>query len=276
MSELNKKAIAKKVLAGAALLATSSPIWAKGGGGDVSEGGKSPGINRLSLDVTPGYACMVCAEKNVFSGKTDNNITPNTLSIAADYVDGSYYIDSSYIELVFSVRAFTSIHNDYILGVFYSPKLSPSPQIPTPRSINKLEIDLSAMEVLAIYEIPAQKMLARPPTRLGTANPEPHISVSFSVSLDTNKLPTFIHDGEKAYLQAVLIEKSHLEAGQFNQMILSELDTLNFVMSCPENSVSIAKSDGKIIIDDIEETGKTVATAVAESPVTLGPGKGGE
>ena len=71
MSEFNKKTIAKRALAGAALLATS-PVWAKSGGG-ASEGGKSQiGVNHLSLDVAPGYACAVCAEKqDVEAGKTN-------------------------------------------------------------------------------------------------------------------------------------------------------------------------------------------------------------
>jgi hypothetical protein len=276
MSEFNKKAIAKKALAGAALLATS-PAWAKSGGG-ASEGGKSQiGVNHLSLDVSPGYACAVCAEKqDVETGKTTSNMTPNNLSIAVDP------FESSYIELVFTVRDVLAKDKDHVLFLVYSPQTSPSPQMPTPKSMNKLGIDMSAMEILAIYNIPSQKMIAAGPTRLGAANPAPHSAVSFSVNLDTSILPTFMEGNEKAYLQAAFMTKANFDIGKYDTLILSEMDTLTFVKyACPENNASLAVDDeGTMTVTDYTgETGKTVsasATATAEASVTFGAGKGGE
>ena len=278
MSEFNKKTIAKRALAGAALLA-AAPAWAKTGGG-ASEGGKSQiGVNHLSLDVAPGYACAVCAEKqDVEAGKTNSNITPNNLSIAVDP------FESSYIELVFTVRDVLAKSDDHVLFLVYSPQTSPSPQMPTPKSLNKLGLDMSAMEILAIYNIPAQQMVAASPTRLGAANPAPHSAVSFSVNLDTGILPTFMEGNEKAYLQAAFMTKANFDAGRYDTLILSEMDTLSFVkMECPENNASISvkggsgDDSGTMTVTDYEgDTVKSVsASATAEASVTIGAGKGG-
>ncbi len=268
MSEFNKKAITKKALAGAVLLATS-PAWGKGTGGGASEGGKSQlGVNHLSLDVAPGYACAVCADKqDVEAGKTSSNMTPNNLSIAVDP------FESSYIELVFTVRDVLAKSDDHVLFLVYSPQTSPSPQMPTPNSINKLGLDMSAMEILAIYNIPAQQMIAAGPTRLGTANPAPRSAVSFSVNLDTSVLPTFMEGNEKAHLQAAFMTAENFNAGKYDTLILSEMDTLSFVkMECPENTASVAVADGgtMTVTDYDGNVGKTVSTsATAETSVSV-------
>ncbi|MCK5719447.1 MAG: hypothetical protein KAH84_05780 [Thiomargarita sp.] len=271
----NKNSVLKKTLVGATLLATS-PAWAKGGGG-MSEGGKSQlGVNHLSLEVTPGYACAVCADvKAVENGKTASNLLPNDLTVAVDP------FATSYIELTFTVRDILAQNRNHVLFLVYSPRTSPSPQIPTPRSENKLELDLSALEILAIYSIPSQTMLAQRPTRLGAANPSPHSSVSFSVNLDTSILPIFMRNSEKAYLQAALMTTEAFDNGQYDEMILSELDTIGFVQNqCPENNASIAVSEegnGTMTITDIYgNTGKTVtSTATSTASVTVSPGKSG-
>ncbi|MCK5524633.1 MAG: hypothetical protein KAI83_16025 [Thiomargarita sp.] len=281
MSNTNKKAIAKKALAGAVLLATS-PAWAKGGGGNAA--GKSQlGVNNLSLDVAPGHACAVCADKEDVMGKSSGNLTPNNLTIAIDP------FETSYVELVFTVRDILAKDKNHVLFLVYSPQTSPSPQMPTPLSENKLGLDMSAMEILAIYNIPAQQMMVNGPTRLGAANPAPNSAVSFSVNLDASILPIFMQGNEKAYLQAAFMTKSNFEAGKYDTLILSEMDTLSFVkMTCPENHASVAvgtneAGDGTMTTTDYDgKVGKTVttsasaeATAETSTTITFGDGKGG-
>jgi hypothetical protein len=279
MSNINKKAIAKKALAGAVLLATS-PAWGKGTGGGSTEGKSQIGVNHLSLDVAPGYGCTVCADKQDVLGKSGSNLTPNNLSIAIDP------FETSYVELVFTVRDILAKNKDHVLFLVYSPQTSPSPQMPTPQSENKLGLDMSAMEILAIYNIPAQQMMAANPTRLGSANPAPHSAASFSVNLSAESLPTFMRDNEKVYLQAALMTKSNFDAGRYDTLILSEMDTLSFVkMTCPENNASIAvgtneADEGTMTITDFNgDVGKTVTTsasASSSSSIVFGPGKSGE
>jgi hypothetical protein len=226
MSNTTTKKAIKKALIGATVLA-SAPAFAKTGGGST-EGKSQLGVNHLSLDITPGRGVTACASDAQVATKTGSNLTPNNLLLAVNP------FQTSYIQVGFHVRDILASKQDNILFLIYSPTKSPSPQIPTPQSENKLQLDISAMEILAIYDLPKQVMLAQPATRLGAANPAPHAEVSFYVNLDTSVLPTFMRDKEKAYLQAALVKKSDFEAGVYDMAILSELDTIGFAeMDCP-------------------------------------------
>lgn len=284
---MNKKAFAKKALTGAVLLATS-PAWGKGQGGGNAVGKSQLGVNHLSMEIVPGAYCTVCADMPAINGKTGSNIMPNTMSVAVDP------FQTRYIELIFQVRDILAQGQDHVLFLLYSPQKSPSPQIPTPRSLNGLELDMSAMEILAIYNIPAQQMMAQPQTRLGQANPAPHSTASFSVNLDTAILPTFMDNEEKAYLQAVLMKKEDFDIQKYSESILSRLYTLGFVqMTCPENNASISVGvdpetgtsedaageqvdPGTMTVTDTDgNVTKVTATASAEASATVHFGVGG-
>jgi hypothetical protein len=289
MSNLNKKAFAKKALTGAVLLATS-PAWGKGqghgGGYFVGEAGL--GITHLSLEIAPGAYCSVCADKPAFDERTGSDIMPNTMTVPVDP------FQTRFIELIFQVRYILAQGQDHVLFLLYSPQKSPSPQMPTPKSLCKLELDLSALEILTIYNIPAQNMIAQPKTRFAQANPAPRTSISFSVNLDTSILPTFMDSNEKLYFQAALLKKEDFDAGQDSEAIMSCLDTLSFVkMTCPERyagiHVGIDPETGttedsagnpvdpgtKTITDFDGNTTKVTATASAEASAPVHIGKGG-
>lgn len=226
MSNTTTKKAIKKALIGATVLA-AAPAFAKTGGGST-EGKSQLGVNHLSLDVTPGSGVTACASDAQVATKTGSNLTPNDLLLAVDP------FETTYIQVGFHVRDILASKDDHMLFLVYSPATSPSPQLPTPKSENKLQLDMSAMEILAIYNIPKQAMIPQPATRIGAANPAPHAEVSFSVNLDTSTLPVFMQNNEKAYLQAALITTSAFNANKLDQMILSELDTIGFVkMTCP-------------------------------------------
>jgi len=290
MSNVNKKAFAKKALTGAVLLATS-PAWGKGptGGGDTV--GKSQlGVNHLSMEIAPGAYASVCADQDALNGKTGSNIMPNTMSVAINP------FDTPYVELVFQVRDILAQNKDHVLFLLYSPQKTPSPSLPTPKSLYKLQLDMSALEILAIYDIPAQQMIPQPPTRIGAANPAPHSTASFGVNLDTTILPTFMRDNEKVYLQAALLKKADFDAQNYSASILSDLDTLSFVeMTCPEKHASVSigldPESGRIedaagepvdpgtmtVTDTDGNVTKTTMTGSAEANATVhfGVGKGG-
>ena len=287
MSNVNKKAFAKKALTGAVLLATS-PAWGKGTGGGDTVGKNQLGVTHLSMEIAPGAYASVCADQDALNGKTGSNIMPNTMSVTVDP------FATRYIELVFQVRDILAQGQDNVLFLLYSPQKSPTPQIPTPKSLYGLELDMSAMEILAIYNIPAQKMVSQPKTRLGQANPAPHSTASFSVNLDTSILPTFMDGNEKAYLQAALLKKEDFDIQKYDNSILSGLDTLSFVpMTCPENNASIsvdvspetgtdedsageAVDPGTMTVTDTDgNVTKTTMTASAEANATVHIGKGG-
>ena len=233
-----KKKIIQNTVASTLLIATS-PAWAKGSGAGTSEGGKNQlGVNHLSLEEFPGRNATVCADETANTGKGGTNVTPNDLTIAVDP------FKDNFISVEFVVRDVIAHNQDYILYLVYSPILSPTPQIPTPKSTNKLGLDRSALEIVSILDIPAQKLLPQSATRLGTADPRPHSAVSFNFNFDTGELSGFINDNSKVYFQAALLSKRDFNAGRFSEMILSEVDTIGFVANnCTAGQQTVGNHD---------------------------------
>jgi len=141
------------------------------------------------------------------------------------------------VSLTVTVREIFAQDKDHVLLLLYSPQISPSPQISTPNSQNKLALDLSGMGIIAIYNIPAQKMLFQSPTDLGVVNSTPHTAITFRVNLDQGVLPTLIENDEPVHFQAALMPKADFYSDKYDTTILSELDSLKFVeQECPENT----------------------------------------
>jgi hypothetical protein len=211
-----------------------------GKGGSGEEGGKSQlGVNHLILEETPGHGAIICTPKEAeTTTKTGSQLMPSDLIVAVDPFETKYF------EIVFNVREMLVNEKDRVLLLLYSQELTQSPQIPTPKSINKFQLDLARCEVLGLYDIPAQSMFATNATRIGQANPASRSIVSLSVNLDTNILPVYMKkSGKSIYLQAALLSRSDLDAGNFETMILSEVDVISFVeMECPEDRHGFAES----------------------------------
>ena len=229
--------LTKKTLVGATLLATSS-VWGKNGpisdctgdsGQGIASGCKDqPGVNYLVLDQMPGANTRICASNSDAATKSGASILPNRLTVAVDP------FEDAYIELIFGVSDIVADDEAHVLFLVYSPKLSPSPQIPTSRSKHKLKLDLSALETLAVYDVPALPLKAQPNTRLGQSNPAPTSKISFKVNLDTATLPTFMREGSDViFLQAALLKADRYAKGDFSGMIMSEVDRIQFVKECP-------------------------------------------
>jgi len=261
-SQIKKKTMLNAVTGG--LLMATAPVFAKGGGAGTTEGGKNQlGYNHLSLEQSPGRNAIVCADPNDNAGKGGTNIMPNDITLAIDpFAKGE-------IALEFIVRDIINNSQDYILILAYSSQTSPTPQVPTPISTKKLQLDINRAEIIAIMDIPAQKMLAQGATRIGTADPTPHSAVSFSINLSKQTLPTFINQNQKAYFQAALVPKTDFESGNmFEYMILSELDTVGFLKNkCPDGSSTITAGDD----DGMSKGGSPVQTP---SNVDIKPGTG--
>ncbi|WP_069472697.1 hypothetical protein [Candidatus Marithrix sp. Canyon 246] len=239
-NQIDKKTM-QKALVGATMLATS-PAWAKGGGDGTSEGGKSQlGVNHLTLEEFAGNNASVCANPDANTTKGSTNTVPNDLTIAVDP------FTHNFMAVEFLVRDVLAQGQDQMLFLVYSSQLSPTPQIPTPKSTNKLGIDLSGLEIVAIMDIPSQRLLTQGSSRLGAADPRPHSAVSFNFNFDTSVLPGFIRDNSKVYFQAALLSKSNYNAGRFDEMILSEVDTIGFVPNncAAGDNVNHGSTDGK-------------------------------
>ena len=247
----------KKPLLAVALLKTAPVLMGEDGSG--IEGGKSQlGVNQLILEETPGGNVTICTRPKETSMLTSKSASqgqwmfsdflvnptrapqwqwmPSDLIVAVNPIN-------RYIQIVFSVRNILAPREDQVLLLVYSQKLTPSPDILTPQSLNEFQLDINTLEVLGLYDIPATTMFAPPSTRIGTANPAPRSIVSFGVNLDTNSLFYYMKNKESIYLQAALLKRSDFDAGNFERMILSEVDVISFVeMECPEDQQEVVES----------------------------------
>jgi len=224
----------KKSLLGATLLKSAPVLMGKEGGKDQL------GVNYLVLEETPGRNTTICMPK-----ETENVSTSELVSqwIPSDLMVVVNPFERAYTEIVFSVRDMVADDEDHILLLAYSQKLTPSPDIATPRSKNKFQLDINTLEVLGMYDIPAQSLFPQPSTRIGSANVLPRSIVSFSVNLDTLALSIMMEKRESIYLQAALLLRSEFDAERFENMILSEVDTISFVRECPEDRQEFVESD---------------------------------
>lgn len=274
----------QKAITGAAFLALSSAAKSASipvTGSTIGSGGQL-GVDHLSLDEMPGHALTICTNNS--STQMGTNITANDLTVAVDP------FTTGYMELVFAVSDVPASTQDHILFLVYSTGLSPSPQILTPRSIRKLELDMTYNEIAAMYNVPKQIMMAQDPTRIGAANPAPMSKVLFKVNLDTAKIPALVRNGQPTiYAQAALIRKVDFDNGKFDNMILSEVDKITFAANtctsvsggktATESSGQLTKSTttGTVALGGttpstpavVSQTKSTSATATASSSVSV-------
>jgi len=260
---MSKPNLTKKALLGAVALSVKSTAWAQTGcknsGEGVAEGCKDqPGVNYLSLEETPGRNTRLCADNG--NTKVGANIMPNELTVAVNP------LEDAYIEMMFSVSDVVASNQAHILYLVYSPMLSPSPQIPTPRSKIKLQLDMAALEFVGIYNVPALPLLPNMPTRIGSANPSPTSRVSFKVNLDTATLPAMMRDGENTiYLQAALLRKTDFDQANYSNMILSEADTITFVGECPPTYSYCEMDDDGTLTTVIQDDAGGNMTKISET-----------
>ncbi len=220
----------KKALMGAALLATAPAVKASGGGS--TEGSKSQrGINHLTLEEAPLENITICVPGKSATGMTgDFRFLPNKVAVViAPFKTG-------HVKMTFVVSHMTASDIKRKLVLAYSTQLLPSPAIPTPKSINKLELDLDHLEIVGIYNVSDFGMEIQEPTRIGAANPAPRVKWEFDINLTTSEVPTMMISGDDTiYVQAALLPNDDWESGRFDNMILSEVDTIQFLENeCPD------------------------------------------
>jgi hypothetical protein len=183
------------------------------------------GVNALRLEEALGRNITICSPENVMSVGDIHFIPDNSTFVVDPFSDTT-------IELNFWVSDVLPDDIDRVLVLGSSHKRALSPQLPTPSSLNKFELDLRGLEILAVYNIPAQPLLAQEPTRIGFASSQQTSKQVIKVKIDTSIIPVMIHNKEIIYVQAWLMPRSDFEksGGLWDTMILSEVDTIRFAM----------------------------------------------
>ena len=227
------KILDKKKLLGAALLATAPIVKAAGTGQGVSEGGKlQRGVNHLTLEEAPLDKITLCVGKDSMMGglTSDFRFMNDNVAVVINP------FETNFVQMTFVVSHASASDDERVLFLVYSTQTSPSPQIPTPRSLNKLQLDLTFIEIVGQYDVPSFGMEVQAPTRIGAGNPAARVKWEFDINLDTSVIPGMMNNGEDTiYVQAALLRRSDFDAGEFSNMILSEMDTIQFVeQKCPK------------------------------------------
>lgn len=216
----------KKVVA-ASLLAISPSLKAAG---DSSGSKTQIGRNLLILDEVPVEGVKFCIPAGSKSSE-NYTVSPNVMSIAVPA------FETTNIRMNFVVSDVLHDDRDRVLVLLYSTTLSPSPQIPTPQSKRKFELNLTGAEVLGVHHIPAQAMLPQMDTRIGLGITGSSTKFGFGVNLNAQKISVLIGNGQNTiYVQAGLLYKNDFDSGNYSSsLILSEVDTIKFVANqCPQ------------------------------------------
>jgi len=222
--------LSNKKLVAASLLAISPSLKAAG---DSSGGKTQIGRNLLILDEIPVEGVHFCIPAN--RPTETYTFSPNVMSVAVPV------FETTNIKMNFVVSDVLHDDRDRVLVLLYSTSLSPSPQILTPISKKKFEINLTGAEILGIHHIPAQTMLPQLDTRIGLGITGSSTKFGFGVNLNAQKISVLIGNGQNTiYVQAGLLNKADFDSGNYsNSLILSEVDTIKFVANqCPQQGLN--------------------------------------
>jgi hypothetical protein len=132
-----------------------------------------------------------------------------------------------------------------VLALLYSRCSSKSPQIKTPQSKSRLKLDVRDIKPIGYYDVPAIQ-----PAK-GNRASKASTGMTVKVNFNTKHLAKAVRDGnDTIYLQAALLKKSDFEKGNYNNVILSPLETIQLTASksCPtkvQYSAAI-RSDNKV------------------------------
>jgi hypothetical protein len=236
MSIKHPKTLKASALSITALAASS--VWGKTPAG-LTGGGL--GIDYLSLDEMPKQNVTVCepprnevARKETFTGLFSDNIW-----ISYNGAERPTY------RVSFIVSDMVATDEDRMLFLVYSTRTSSSPYYDTTEAGPQLKLEMTEMEIMGMYSIPAVRIGEAPDNKLGTAIPTPASKMTVEFKFNANKLNTMLlKDKETIYVQAALIRMSDLESELFENMILSEMDTLTFIADdCPSETASSYSAD---------------------------------
>ncbi len=265
-----KLANIKKPLLGATVLLTTTVKASDSDG--VGSGGKSQrGTNHLTLEEAPLENIIICVPGKSATGLTsDFRFLPDKMAITINPFINPF---TDPLRISFIVSDVTAAYEDSVLMLAYSLGLSGAAPINTPRSLNQFALDLETLEILGFYNIPASNLEPQPATRIGQTELV-RSKYQFDVKLDITSLPTMIGMGQDTiYVQAALLKRTDFEARNFAEMILSEMDTIQFVPNeCP------AIMDGQHVSEidlDNPDVGKVPNNGGGGKNATSGDGSSG-
>lgn len=239
-----------------ALLVASSPALGKGGDNGLSipnpadakqppmpQGGPQINPNELFFKGKNFHIGSVtldqASEKKVQVCEVPKKVKPKrTLSVAFNPVK------KQTVTVEFKMSKIPASKEKRVLALLYSRCLSNSPQLKTAQSKSNLRLDVRDIKPIGYYDVPAIQPAKG--NRASDASSEMTVKVNF----DTKHLAKTVHKGnDTIYLQAALLNKSEFQKGNYSNVVLSPLETIQLTASksCPTEKQYLAaiNSDNK-------------------------------
>lgn len=256
---IEKKKLLIKLLGGK-LLITAHAAFA---------GGKSTmGTSRLSIDEFPVANANVCYSVN----QPINNaqVVPDTLTVALPSSTTS-------VSMAFTVGDIIAGDQDQLLFLVYSNTQTSQAAFTSTVSDYQIGIPLENIGVLGLYTLPAIKSQPQTTSAIGQADSNVKSKLIFNITLDPVKIAALQASGQnQLFFQAGLISGSDFSAGNFSNMLMSEVDAVSFIQgACPSgdasiyadgaggktttasNNISLSKSSSSTNMDGKSSSGKT-------------------
>ncbi len=194
--------------------------------------GKNFHIKSVTLDEA--------SEKKVQKCEVPKKVKPKrTLSVAFDPAK------KQTVTVQFEMLKIPANEGKRVLALLYSRCLSSFPQLNTPQSKSRLRLDVRDIKPIGYFDVPDIQ-----PAK-GNRASKASTGMTVTVNFKTEHLAKEVREGnDTIYLQAALLSKSDLNNGNYKNVILSPLETIQLTASksCPTQGQYLAAiaSDNKV------------------------------
>lgn len=195
-------------------------------------GKSSLGYTYLNLDMMPVQNVTMCHSPADAATIKPGSLSPANVTIVSPLVATTGQIS-------FSVGNILPNSQGYVVYLAYSPFTDSTPAIDTPLSTYPLALNISTLQILAAYSVPATGQFTQAVTSIGQAQPMAAEKLVFTVDLSSDSIAKLVNSGTTHIsLQALIVPATDFSEGSFANAILSPVNTISFAASCPSTYIS--------------------------------------
>lgn len=227
--------------------------------------GNTVGVDRLVLDELPKSSASACYSGT--SKSSDQATTTDTLVVVPAAGATSVTLDFT----VASISPNTS-GKPMLLFLTYSAQKESTPQLSSKNTTYPFLLG-GGLQILASYTVQPMTVQAQSSTTIGQALSDPSAKISFTIALDMAKVNALISSSaNKLYFQGGLMPQEDLAASNFSNLILSEVDTIEFKSSCTGTSKVEANTSGKTVNSGSTSVTSTGSSKTSSTSTSTGTG----
>ena len=230
--------------------------------------GNTVGVDRLVLDELPKASASACYSGS--SKSSDQATTTDTLVVVPAAGATSVTLDFA----VASISPNTS-GKPMVLFLTYSAEKASTAQLTSKNATYPFLLG-GGLQILAAYTVQPMTVQAQSSTTIGQALSDPSAKISFTIKLDMAKVNALMSStANKLYFQAGLMPQDDLSASNFSNLILSEVDTIEFKSSCTGTSKVDANTSGKTVNSGSTSVTSTGSSKTSSTSTGTGSSKSG-